>query len=193
MNKSLIDGELSMNAEDEGKQTSRLSTQGMHGNSSSPINAMYVYYTRHFHAPSKLTNTTHRKFHVYNLYKVISFITHDHDTFLRTAGSEDLSLTSKPRLYELDRIKGNGKTVKVISRVAAKWEEVATRLHFEGHDISRIKKDEHYQSFDACRSMFVEWLEGKGRTPTTWETIIKVLEEVELANVASDLRDTLGV
>ena len=109
------------------------------------------------------------------------------------AGSENLSLTSEPRLYELDHIKGNGKTVKVISRVAAKWETVATRLHFEGHDIERIEKDKPHQSLDACRTMFIEWLEGKGRTPITWETVIKVLEEAELAELASDLRDVFGV
>ena len=110
-----------------------------------------------------------------------------------TADSENLNLTSKPRLYELDLIKGNGKTVKVISRVAAKWETVATRLHFEGHDIERIEKDHHNQSLDACRTMFIEWLEGNCRKPTTWKTVIKVLEEAELAEVASDLRDVFGV
>ena len=106
---------------------------------------------------------------------------------------DTIDLTSKPRLYELDRIKGNGKTVKVISRTAAVWESVATRLHFEGHEITCIRRDNHYQSIDACRAMFSEWLEGKGRTSTTWETVIKALEEANLGEVAQDLKDVLGV
>ena len=77
----------------------------------------------------------------------------------------------------------------MISRAAAVWEKVATRLHFEGHDILTIRKNEH-QAEDACRTMFIEWLEGKGRTPTTWETVIKALEEAKLAEVAKDLKDT---
>ena len=41
--------------------------------------------------------------------------------------------------------------------------------------------------------MFSEWLEGKGRTPTNWETVIKSLEEAELGEVAQDLKEVLGV
>ena len=97
-------------------------------------------------------------------------------------------MASKPQLHELDRITGNGKTVKVINRASPVWEKVATRLHFEGHDILTIRRNEH-QAEDACRTVFMEWLEGKGRSPTTWETVIKALEEAELAEVAKDLKD----
>ena len=76
-----------------------------------------------------------------------------------------------------------------MDRVASKWEEVATRLHFEGHDILSIRRSEHHQVKDACRTMFIEWLEGKGRTPTTWDTVIKALEEAELGEVAKDLKE----
>ena len=41
--------------------------------------------------------------------------------------------------------------------------------------------------------MFMEWLEGKGRSPKTWETVIEALEEADLSEVASDLKDVLGV
>ena len=56
-----------------------------------------------------------------------------------------------------------------------------------------IKRDNHFQSVDACHAMFSEWLEGKGRTPTTWETVIKALEEADLGEVAQDLKEVLGV
>ena len=78
----------------------------------------------------------------------------------------------------------------MINRTASVWEKVATRLHFKGHDILTIRRNEH-QTEDACRTMFIEWLEGKGRTPITWETVIKVLEEVELAEVAEDLKNII--
>ena len=103
-----------------------------------------------------------------------------------------MALTIKPHLHELDHISGNGKTVTVIDSVACVWEKVAMRLHFEGHDISRIQRNEH-RAEDACRTMFVEWLEGKGRTPTTWETILKALEEAKQCELAKDLKDILGM
>ena len=102
-------------------------------------------------------------------------------------------LLCKPRLYELDLIRGNGKTVRVISRTSATWERVATRLHFEGYEIRSIRRDHHFQSGDACSTMLIEWLEGKGRHPTTWETLIEALEEADLSELANDLKDVFLV
>lgn len=72
------------------------------------------------------------------------------------------------------------------------WEEVATALHFEPNDILRIGKDKH-QAKDACRTVFIEWLQGKGRDPITWETVIKALDEVQQGELAKDLREVLGI
>ena len=105
-----------------------------------------------------------------------------------TQPSAGLSL--KPRLHELDRIKGSGKTVKVIERTAAYWERVAMRLHFEGHEIDTIAAD-YRQSEDACRKMFSDWLLGKGRQPKSWETVIGSLNEAGFGEIASDLSDAI--
>ena len=71
-------------------------------------------------------------------------------------------------------------------------EKVATRLLFEGHDILRIRKNEH-QAEDACRTVFAEWLQGKGFTPTTWEVVVKALDEAQQGELAKDLGEALGV
>ena len=104
--------------------------------------------------------------------------------------TENVSLASKPHLHELDLIAGKGKTVNVIDKTACAWEKVATRLYFEGHDISRIRKNKR-QAEDACHTMFAEWLEGKGRTPTTWETILQALNEAKQGELAKDLKEVL--
>ena len=82
--------------------------------------------------------------------------------------------------------------MRVIERAAAKWVSVATRLHFESHDISRIREDYNQQTIKACQAVFIEWLEGKGRTPTTWNTVIKVLEEADLSELAGELKIVLS-
>ena len=107
-------------------------------------------------------------------------------------GAGSTKLAGRPRLCELDLNEDNGKTIRLIRRTAADWEQVATRLHFEVHDIRSLRAD-HRKTFDACREMFMEWLEGKGRSPKTWETVIIALEEADLSEVASDLKDVLGV
>lgn len=101
-------------------------------------------------------------------------------------------LAGTPRLHELDLNKGNGKTVKLIRRTAAHWESLATRLYFEGYEIQSLRAN-HRDALDACREMFIEWLEGKGRSPKTWQTVIIALEEAEFSQVASDLKHVLGV
>ena len=96
-------------------------------------------------------------------------------------------------LHQLDLLERNGRTVRVIDTAAAIWDKVALRLHFEHHDIVRIERDCHYQTRPACRTVFSEWLEGKGRQPASWDILIKALREAGLSDAASDLEYVLGV
>lgn len=102
--------------------------------------------------------------------------------------TDTITLSSQPELHHLDLIEGSGKTVRVIKESAAKWESIATRLYFDSHDISRIRKDYHLQSYEACQTVFIEWLDGNGRKPATWDTLIHVLNEADLSVLATDLK-----
>ena len=116
------------------------------------------------------------------------------DSEVTTQGSSlSICITSIPKLHELDRIEGNGRVVKVIETVVSTWNKIALRLHFNHHDISRINRDNHEQSMEAMSAVFTEWLEGKGRKPTTWETLITALKESEHLIIASDLQVIFGV
>ena len=42
-------------------------------------------------------------------------------------------------------------------------------------------------------AVFTEWLEGRGRKPTTWETLIAALKEGEYLTIAKDLEVTFDV
>ena len=97
------------------------------------------------------------------------------------------NITSIPKLHELDRIEGNDKVVKVIEHVASSWDKLALRLHFSRHDIGRISRDTREQSVQATSVVFTEWLDGKGRKPVTWETLMSALKEGEYSTIASDL------
>ena len=91
-------------------------------------------------------------------------------------------------MHQLDLIEGERKLVRVIQRVASRWEDIATRLYFETHDVKRIKVDHHYQTIPCCATVFTEWLDGKGRQPATWLTLVKVIEEAEFSELAVDLK-----
>ena len=51
---------------------------------------------------------------------------------------------------------------------------------------------DNQQCEDACRNMCIEWLEGKGREPKTWQTLLDALKEADFGEVASDLADILS-
>ena len=82
--------------------------------------------------------------------------------------------------------------MNVIDKAAHVWKKVARRLHFEGHDISRIRRDEP-ESIDACTAVFSEWLEGKGRSPKTWGTVVRALDEAGLGELSKDLKEVLRI
>ena len=88
-------------------------------------------------------------------------------------------------------LKHQGKVVKVIDAVAHRWERFATRLHFTFGDIKRIEKECRSQPVDACQHVVGEWLSGKGRTPISWSTVIEVLEEIDLSELAKNLATVL--
>ena len=102
--------------------------------------------------------------------------------------------SATPKLHQLDYLEGNGKNVKLIDTAAAVWDKVALRLHFEGRDIARIARDHHQQSVSAATTVFIEWLDGKGRQPPSWAVLIQALKETELfLDVVNDLECILGI
>ena len=102
-----------------------------------------------------------------------------------------LSQVRRPALHELDQLKGK-KTVRIIDLIAHKWHQVAIRLHFELYEIKCMERD-HQWSSDASREMLMKWLkcESSVREPITWGTLIQVLEEADLAEVAWDIKSIL--
>ena len=100
-------------------------------------------------------------------------------------------LDSMPKLHELDLMQRNDVTIHVINVVAPKWKRAAIRLQFEGHVIETIRHDSHFQAEPACRSMFIKWLEGVGREPRTWRTVVEVLNEIGLRVAANELHKAL--
>ena len=84
--------------------------------------------------------------------------------------------------------------MKVIQKVAAKWECLAAALEFEGSDIDAVKKDTaNYPipSHEACRVMLQKWWEGARRKPVNWMTLVTSLEEAGCSNIAEDLKKVL--
>ena len=97
-----------------------------------------------------------------------------------------------PVFHELDLLERHGKKLQLIKRITGKWERVATRLHFPADAIEVISRDSHHQCDSSCRTMFSRWLDGEGREPRTWGTLVTVLYEADLSSVANELEKMIS-
>lgn len=99
-----------------------------------------------------------------------------------------------PSLAQLRRLKtSHGPDIRIIDRVAPKWDTVAIMMDFDqkGDTQAAIKKD-FSSVLECCTETFRLWLDGKGnRQPATWSTLLEILDDCDLANLAQDIQMVL--
>ena len=96
----------------------------------------------------------------------------------------------KPTLCQLKLLKSpSGKKVDIIATVAAHWQDFGYLLDFDetGHTIDRIAREHQLRPIDCCTAMLREWLEGRGRQPATWATLIDLLKDADMNYLAQQL------
>lgn len=84
----------------------------------------------------------------------------------------------------------SGKKLKIISALASQWKKFGIHLNFDetGYTLRNIKKE---CSEECCIEMMEMWLEGKGRQPVTWATLIELLEDAEHKSIAEQLKEVV--
>ena len=58
-------------------------------------------------------------------------------------------------------------------------------------DITKAVGQSSRDSFRITFEVLKQWIQGKGRTPITWETLVKVLESIDLQVLAREINDSL--
>ena len=88
---------------------------------------------------------------------------------------------------------GTIKELKIYSRVAHKWNQVATLLGFDHGQIESIKNNPPFNDLDRVQTVFRQWFENATKLPNaskypkSWQGLINLLEDVELSEVAKEL------
>lgn len=99
--------------------------------------------------------------------------------------------SSKPRLHELQVLKKEHSTIKIIQTVAPKWKELAVALQLRSDDIEEIA-DEASED-QACEAVFRQWLCGRHRVPVNWSTVVKCLSECGFQGLAEEIGKVLDL
>lgn len=95
-------------------------------------------------------------------------------------------------MSQLQRFVGvAGGPIKVIEEVSPYWENLALALQFRDSVIRAVERNKYFQVEAACQSILQRWLDGEGRQPATWATLIECLKDIGHSNLASELRREL--
>ena len=94
-----------------------------------------------------------------------------------------------PKLHQLQLLKGRGQVFRVMESIASRWKQLATALGFERSRIKSIEQNSHYNTEDACLSMFMRWQNGEhDLKPSTWGNLILALQACGERNLANSLK-----
>lgn len=85
----------------------------------------------------------------------------------------------------------DGSEVKIVERVAARFQRVAFALEFQPGVCDAVLNTAHNSYERACQMIFQKWLNGEGRKPVTWVTLIQALEHADFKQLARELKLTL--
>ena len=79
--------------------------------------------------------------------------------------------------------------MEIIAAIAAVWRDFGIHLDFDemGRTIDRIAREHQLRPIDCCAAMLREWLEGRGRQPATWATLIDLLKDADINDLAQQL------
>ena len=83
--------------------------------------------------------------------------------------------------------------VNLTKEVGTKYLEFGTLLLEDqtGARISALERELMKKAQDINYRVFHEWLLGEGRQPVSWETLVSVLEDIGLNQLAESIRDTV--
>ena len=90
----------------------------------------------------------------------------------------------KPKLHQLKFLRCRGRTLKIIETVAEQLEEMTLALQLEDHAFEG-------DPVPACCEMMQQWLDGEGRKPVTWLTLIESLADTGFLDLAKNLQEIL--
>ena len=92
---------------------------------------------------------------------------------------------------------GVQRELRIYSKIAHRWRQIATRLGFELGEITSVEEN-YYTNDSRITAVLRRWFENArslpnaGRYPKSWQGLINLLEDAELGEVAEELRRTLS-
>ena len=100
-------------------------------------------------------------------------------------------------LIKWENDSGIVRELRIYSKVAHKWKQIATRLGFELGEIESVEEN-HHRNDSRITAVLRRWFENArnlpnaNRYPKSWHGLINLLEEAELGEVAEEVKRALS-
>ena len=89
--------------------------------------------------------------------------------------------------------KGGG-SIKTVQQCSSKYYNIGVFLlsDFNAHIVQSLVMEHKNVNEDIMKAVFKKWIDGTGKTPISWNTLIKVLRQVELGTLADELQNAMS-
>ena len=97
----------------------------------------------------------------------------------------------RPTMIELIRFRGRSRRINIPLEISTKYYQFGVLLLKDetGARIGTIIHKHMNNSEQINHEILEQWIAGKGEEPVTWGTLVEVLQDVELTELASDIAD----
>ena len=94
-------------------------------------------------------------------------------------------------MMELLEFKGRSKVLKLPTEIGTATTKFGIHLLQDetGTRVSSILESNQYRTEKANQQLLMEWVQGRGKTPISWKTLVSVLDSAELHVLAQEIRE----
>ena len=99
----------------------------------------------------------------------------------------------RPTIIELIRFQGRSRRINILQEISTKYYDFGVLLLKDGTG-AKLRNVIHKYKHDAeqiNQEILEQWIDGKGKQPVTWGTLVKVLRDVKPTTLASDIENAL--
>ncbi len=109
--------------------------------------------------------------------------------YMQSANVALQSIDRRPRMPELLRFPGKRETINIPQRISTKYRTFGIFLLDDdiGSVVEALVLQHRDDSMAINMAILRKWMEGVGRQPVTWQTLVEALRDSELNTLADDI------
>ena len=95
-------------------------------------------------------------------------------------------------MAELLHFQSGDSHINIPREVGTKYHNLGVQLLLESFGYIRSLERELHENAERINcQIFQEWLDGKGRKPSSWGTLVRVLSDIEMGELANKIETSL--